>query len=407
MPEPPAPLDPESRIPALDAVRGVALLGVLWSNLNHYAPTAPTTAIDHACVWIQQWLIQNRFYSLLGVLFGIGFAIQLGRAETRGEGGNGLFYRRMLVLLLFGVLHGMLIWSGDILTKFALVGLLLPVYGRLSQRGLLLAGLGTLFGLAYVALLAKVAVVPGQLASLPDFTAVYVGGSYPEILPARVSEYLRQTYVIIVHFWSASAPFLTLFILGLWAARTGVLDRLRERRRSLRRGLWLSLGCVGLGLLSWARFDTWWPRPDLLSGAPGFDLPHLAAAWWLIFRQASTLLLQWGTAGVYGFGIALLAIHPRWQGALRPVAAVGRMSLTTYVTQSVLSTALFYGYGLGWYGRVSHGGMLGLTLAIFGVQLAFGTWWFRRYRFGPCEWLWRSLSYRRSLPLRLGGISGM
>lgn len=80
MAEQPAPVAPDARIPALDILRGFALFGVLWSNLNHYNPTPEATRLDHGIFWIQEWLIQNRFYSLLGFLFGIGFAVQLSRA---------------------------------------------------------------------------------------------------------------------------------------------------------------------------------------------------------------------------------------------------------------------------------------------------------------------------------------
>lgn len=405
MPDHPAPVAPDARVAALDVLRGFALFGVLWSNLNHYNPVAPASALDRGSAWMQEWLIQNRFYSLLGFLFGVGFAVQLHRASSFGKGVLPMFYRRMLALLLFGVLHGTLIWSGDILTRFALVGGLLPFYRRLSPRGLVVAAGGTLLGLAYATLLLRVAIAPGQPPALPDSTVLYATGSWLEILPMRVAEYRRQVFVTVAQFWSASVPFLTLFVLGLAAARAGILNNLRERAGLLRKVALASLACVGLGIVAGLTFGTWWPRPALLSGAPGFDLPHLLAAWWLVFSRLPQLLIEWGTAGVYAAGVTLLTLRPRWNSLLAPLGAVGRMSLTTYLVQSLVSTGLFYGYGLGWYGRVSYTGMLTIAVLLFAGQLAVSTWWFRSFRFGPCEWLWRSLAYGKAQPMRLVAVS--
>ena len=405
------PVMPGARIPTLDILRGFALFGVLWSNLNHYGtyeatftpnPTTSATPLDHTLFWMQEWLIQNRFYSLLGFLFGVGFAIQLGRAEALGRDAVRPFYRRMSVLLVIGMVHGMFIWSGDILTKFALVGCLLPLYRRLTSRGLVIAAGATYFGLAYLAMQASAAVGPTRPPALPDFASLYADGTYWQIMPARLAEYLRDTRGLVVQFSGRSVPFLTLFILGLWAARTGLVSHLGERLRFVRRALWVALACVAAGLILAANFDAWWPRPPILNGPPVFDVAHIWNSWWFIGRGIPSMLVQWGTAGAYAAALTLLVHRPRWGALIRPLAAVGRMSLTTYLVQSVVSTLIFYGYGLGLYGRVTYSGMLFLTLVIFGCQLAYSTWWFNRYRFGPAEWLWRSLSYGRSQPMRLG-----
>jgi uncharacterized protein len=105
-----SPVAPRERVLLFDVLRGFCLLGVLWSNLNDwYVAIAPVTPLDHALSWTQSWLLESRFYSILGFLFGIGFAIQLTRAAQRGQEVRSLFYRRMSVLLVFGFLHGMLI----------------------------------------------------------------------------------------------------------------------------------------------------------------------------------------------------------------------------------------------------------------------------------------------------------
>src|SRR5215471_4075679 len=135
-----APVSSAERVLLLDVLRGLAMFGVLWSNLNDwYGTTDPVTGLQHALAWIQDGLIESRFYSLLAFLFGIGFAIQLTRAEERGLDVRAMFCRRMAALLGIGILHGMLIWRGDILTAYALVGLLLVFSGGF-HRALLCCG---------------------------------------------------------------------------------------------------------------------------------------------------------------------------------------------------------------------------------------------------------------------------
>lgn len=393
-----SPVAPGARVQTLDILRGVALFGVLLSNLNHYDPLPEATQLDRALFWVQANLVQNRFYSLLGLLFGVGFAIQLGRAEAAGRDVRRVFYRRMLVLLLFGVLHGVFIWSGDILTRFAIVGLLLPFYRRLSSRGLLWAAALTFFVGSYLVLLILGAINPTRPQPPPDPAVIYATGTWLQILPVRATEYFTSVRWDIIGFGGRCVPFLTLFVLGLWAERSGLISHLGERLGWVRRAFWVALVVVVLGVIAAINFDSWWPQPA--SMWPVWDLPHVLGAYYFVARRIPDALITWGTALVYATGLTLLAYRPWWSRMFRPVAAVGRMSLTTYLAQSAISTLLFYGYGLGWYGKVSYTGMMGLTLVIFAVQMAFSAWWFRRYRFGPAEWVWRSLSYGRRQPLR-------
>src|SRR5204863_485058 len=136
------PVAPHERVVLFDVLRGFCLFGVLWSNLNAwYTVAAPATTLDHAIQWTQDWLVDSRLYSLLGFLFGIGFAIQLTRATQRGEDVRHLFLRRMAVLLGFGLVHALLIWQGDILVSYALAGFALLLFRRSSPRTLLIAAI--------------------------------------------------------------------------------------------------------------------------------------------------------------------------------------------------------------------------------------------------------------------------
>src|SRR5262245_11226297 len=176
-----SPTAAADRIGFLDQLRGFAMFGVLWSNLNDwYGTTGPATSLDRALAWTQGSFIEGRFYTLLGFLFGIGFALQLDR--TRGNDGASLrlFYRRMLVLLCFGVFHWVFIWRGDILTTYALLGFALVLYRRVPTNRLLGWALIT----AYVGpVIARTILVSLRLQAVPpDPHSVqewlYAHGSY-------------------------------------------------------------------------------------------------------------------------------------------------------------------------------------------------------------------------------------
>jgi len=395
------PVAPESRIVLLDILRGFALFGVLWSNLNdHYGTTEAANGLDRALAWIQQWLIEERFYTLLGFLFGIGFAIQLRRADARDADARNIFVRKMFVLLIIGVLHGLLIWRGDILTEYALLGFLLLAYRKLSTRGLLLAAAATYVGLQY---LVKIGFGLTQMTYLfrrppnPLAAWAYAHGSYTQVMPIRVQEYLAwyETWGFVVF-----PAFLTLFVLGLWAERTGVLSRVRESRW-VGRAFWIAVACAVVALLIGDKVYTWWPfaRP---TGWRDFHFWTLRD----VVVGIPDRLLVWGSSAAYALGLTFLALRPRAARVLAPLGAVGRMTLTTYLTQSVVCTLLFYGYGLGWYGRVGFTGMFAITVVLFACQLAASAWWTRRFRFGPVEWFWRSLAYGRKQPMTSAAPSG-
>src|SRR6185369_6010773 len=144
--------------------------------------------------------------------------------------------------------------------------------------------------------------------------------------------------------------------------------------------------------------DRWWP----LSGAPFTSWldPRFWSIRFVIHNGADTLF-HWGTAATYAAALTLLVQRSRWARGLAPLAAVGRMTLTTYLMQSIICTTLFYSYGFGWYGRFGLTGRFVITMTVFAFQIAASKYWLQRFRFGPAEWLWRSLSYGRAQPLRL------
>ena len=394
------PVGPEERIRALDLLRGWAMFGVLWSNLNDsYGTRDPGTALDHALSWTQTWLLESRFYSLLILLFGIGFGIQLTRADGVATDLRTTYYRRSAVLLAIGIVHGTLIWGGDILTIYALVAFALVMFRTASTRRVLVAAL--LFWFVGPTIVRDSMFLSGLQIVLPGpsggSTAIFAHGSWLQIERVRVGGYLHW-----LGRWGLTSyvSILASFLIGLWTVKSGYLRRVIGDPQVTRRLLGVALGAAAIGYANWFWANTLWPQEK--PPADGGAFP----SWFqlLMLRQFVLKFFGWaieGTALAYACILLLIWQRPRGERLLRPLAAAGRMALTTYLTQSIVCTLRFYSYGLGWYGSVGFTGMLLITLTLFACQMAASTWWLARFRYGPAEWLWRTLTYGRAPEMRV------
>jgi uncharacterized protein len=395
------PVAPEERIRALDLLRGWAMFGVLWSNINDYGTREPVTRLDHALSWTQTWLVEGRFYSLLILLFGMGFGIQLIRSENQATDLRGTYYRRATALLAIGIVHGTLIWQGDILTIYALVAFALVMFRTASTRRILIAAL--LLWFVGTTIVREAMHLSGLRVILPDSSGesstIYAHGTWLDIERVRVSGYLQW-----LGRWGLTSyvSILASFLMGLWAVKSGYLRRVIGEPRVTSRLLAVALGAAALGYAMWHWANTLWPpvrAPDNV--VPAFPFPYFQLA---MLRQFVLRFLNWateGTALAYACVLLLLWQRPLGQRLLGPLAATGRMALTTYLTQSIVCTLLFYSYGLGWYGSFGFTGMLLITLILFACQMAASTWWLARFRYGPAEWLWRTLTYGRAPEMRV------
>lgn len=402
MPDLLQPVAPDERIHALDMLRGWAMFGVLWSNLNvEYGTLDPVTTLDRVLSWTQVWVIEGRFYSLLILLFGIGFGIQLTRAESRAIDLRATYYRRAAALLAIGIVHGTLIWRGDILTIYALVAFALVMFRTLGTRQILVAAL--LLWFIGPAIVREAMYLSGLRIMLPgasgETTAIYAQGTWLEIERVRVGGYLQW-----LGRWGIGGyvSILASFLVGLWAVKSGFLRRVIDEPKVTRRLLLVSVVAAGIGFANWQWANTLWPPPRPPADyVPAFPYPYFQLA---TLRQFVRGFFNWASDGpaiAYACLLLLAWQRPRGERFLRPLAAAGRMALTTYLTQSVVCTLLFYGYGLGWYGTVGFTGMLLVTLILFACQMAASTWWLARFRYGPAEWLWRLLTYGRAPAMRV------
>ena len=391
------PVAPSERIQALDLLRGWAMFGVLWSNLNDwYGTTDETTRFDRILSFSQEWLVESRFYTLLCFLFGIGFGIQLMRAAERRTSVQRTYIRRSAALLAIGLIHGMLIWRGDILTLYALVSFALLLFRDATPRQQLAWAAGiTLFSNE---LIARVRWLAGQRFMVPREPAttanwIYGHGTYTQIAQQRVHDFADWwgRWGLVTYF-----SVLAMFLAGVWAIRSGFARRVFTEPRTTRRFL---AGCVAVALIGYAT-EVFGSR-FLFAGQ---QAEPTTTAVMLSWRRFVFHLLDWSVeASGLAYAALLLLFFQTKSGArlLAPLAATGRMALTTYLTQSVVCTTLFYSYGFRLTGRVGYTGMFTITVVLFAVQMGVSVWWLRRYRFGPVEWLWRTLTYGHAPTMRV------
>jgi uncharacterized protein len=412
------PVDGSDRLVLLDALRGFALCGVfvsnvfLWFSGRVFVPRAEMQAamataslFDKATMIGFMVLISGKFITLFSFLFGLGFAVQMGRAEARGTSIAPLYARRLAVLLLIGLTHVSLLWYGDILATYALLGFGLLLFRDRADKTVLrwavplvllwpIAG-SLLLDLRQLLSSPEVAAAMAQEATARsgairgEVLQVLRQGSYLEVLRAHArflfGDFLPPTVAILGSLFGR-------FLLGMIAGRRRYFhDAARHLpffRRVLRWGL-LAGVLAGVTLAAFAvLFMSKVLDTDKL---PWFEYVILGV------RQLSEL----GFAAVYGAGFVLLFQRARWQRVLSVLAPVGRMALSNYLSQSVIGVLLFYGYGLGLIGKVGPARCVALTLGIFCVQIVLSRLWLARFRFGPAEWVWRSLTYGKAQPMRL------
>lgn len=376
------------RFAALDILRGLALLGVLLVNLSsdfriplaqHILTfhTDPDWADRAADVGVAI-LLEFKAITLFSLLFGAGVGVFAERAAARGVDAMRFLARRFLVLLALGLCHLLLIWNGDILTLYAVCGLLLLPLLRLRTATLAFVGIALIAG-AYI--IPWGFLWPGDAALhtlATEGIRVYSRGSFGDVL----GFHWRETGRLILPLLAQTLPrTLGLMALGTVAWRAGAL---RDPQKY--RGLLWEVAAVGgvvggtMTLLSVYSAST---------GKPG-----TAPA--LLLEAGSTVPLSLA----YGAGLLLALRSLRLATLAAPFAAVGQMAMTNYLTQSVALSLLFYGYGLGLTGRIGSAAGASIGLALYAVQVGLSCWWLRRYRFGPVEWLWRSLTYGRRQPMR-------
>lgn len=436
MPQPgPAPV--RERILALDAVRGCALFGILVVNILGVSGLRAlamdeSSAVEPVLRQIVQMLFQGKFVSLFSILFGISFFLQLDRLHAEGVGAYPVYWRRLVILFLFGIMH-MLVQPGEVLMPFALCGALLLLFYRLPWK-VVLAAVALLIAAPHFHTAVSTAIAMNQAtaeasggagadqasgagedvpaAAGEGGTAADGGSTEREVLPGRpwdpydgpeavrvhstgaLADIVRYSTDFTLYRWASSwvgylwitfpLPFM---MIGLLIARSGVLQQVGQRKRLYQLAFWGGL-VAGLGLV-------WLTGPVFAWASEGGWNPWIGFLGNLLFVVSALSL-----ALAYGAGLFLLFQHEMARRLLAPLGAVGRMALTNYLLQTVVMVWLFYSFGLGLYGKFGAGGVELMAIVIFAAQSAMSILWLRYFRYGPVEWLWRCGTYWRMLPLR-------
>jgi uncharacterized protein len=406
------PVQLSERIQVIDIMRGFASFGILLVNMELFHESfqsyifglnPPTNLLDQLARWLIAFLGEGKFYSTFAFLFGLGMAIQAERAQAKGVQFVPFYLRRLAVLLGVGLIHAYLIWVGDILILYAVLGsVLLLGFRHCKPKRLLIWSVsfllmplllnGALFGLLEVAKLTPdgQAMVQQTLAEqmrrAADSTAqanqIYAAGTFVQITQQRVQE-MNMVYLT----WPFMAfNMLAMLVLGLYTGKQRIFAHLPAQLPFIHKVWWWGLIVGVIGNLVYVAFGAMAirsvPSIPLLIALTGqtFGAPALA-----LFYMSSLVLL-WQRSD--------------WQPRLARLAPVGRLAISNYLLQSLICTTLFYGYGLGLYDQVGITAGLLLTVMIYALQISLSRWWLAHFRFGPVEWLWRSLTYGRRQPMR-------
>ena len=390
------PTQANQRLEFLDVLRGASLLGIVFANMIGYSlylylPQADianlsTFAIDKRLDFIELALIEGKFYTIFSALFGIGFSILLRNRIERGQPFLAFFSRRMFYLFLIGVGHAILFWHNDILQAYAVCGLGLLAATRLNPKYIL--GLSGVF-LFLPPLIEALQIMPSTLfvdqRSAVKSTFDLTGAT---IIELRGSSSWVTQFQLNMAMWFGQWSYLItggmifrvfgLFLLGYWLGLNEIPQRLAQLRPVI-------VKCAIVGFVIGLPVSVHYAA-TFYSGGLLHSISETVGASMLALGYAAALCLWW-----LGKGREFLT---------RIFAPVGRMALTNYVGQSVIGVIMFYGTGLALGGHVGPVFYFPIGLAIYVLQVFLSTAWLSNFKFGPLEWVWRSLTYGSLVPLR-------
>jgi uncharacterized protein len=396
-----------SRIDALDILRGIAMCGILFANVHVFSGylladesalhTLDRWGTDEAVHALERVFLDGKFYSVFSFLFGLGMSVQLRAAAAKGVAFAPLFRRRLTILAGIGLAHATLLWAGDILLLYALLGFILLALRDVSDRGLR-RWIGGLLAapIVWYALL-WAAGAPDLLAGPPPDPNAPPG---PDLFQwmlnnmqsASYLDWLKGNALWLAGRWidliqTARFPkVLGMFVLGLYVDRAGILRDPAAHRVLIDRALAWGLG-VGLPL----NIAAAWLAP----GQPLYPANAMGAVQ-IVALAIGTPLLAVGYVALVVRALDTAV----GRSLLGPFRAVGKTALSNYLTQSAVAAFLFFGYGLGWFGTVGlTEGML-IAACIVSVLIVVSNLWVRVFAYGPVEWIWRQLTYKQRIPLR-------
>jgi uncharacterized protein len=395
------PIKAKSRIQALDVIRGVSILGVLAVNADGFAapisaslkpdhwpfPNEGATAISY---WIMDAFFHEKFVTLFSMLFGISLFLVGGERADKGK--SRILWRRLSALFLFAMLHGFGIWWGDILSMYAVTGIIMQFCRSWQPKALMLTGIllfgamacrelpSTVYSAVSPALRSQAAVpnVPDPTATAAHKARIAADfaqakDSWAGAYQVNTRSYMHQ----LANGWSGIPATLGLMMIGLSLFKSGFFAARSSRSRYV---TVMGIGAFALAIVCWI---TW--RADVVGSAVlggSFLITVLAPPVALAYAATLILVLRSGFAA--------------W---LSPFAATGKIAFTNYLTQSIIMTSIFYGGRGALIGEVDRPALWGIVIGVWALQLIWSPLWLTRFEMGPLEWVWRCLTYGHRVPL--------
>jgi len=379
------PLTGQERLALVDALRGLAILGVLvaYTMWNLGSPPAETYGqVDRVLDSVLTTLVDSKFVSIFAFLFGVGTAQQWRRNDSDPAQRTTVHVRRMSFLLVVGLIHAVLLRNGDILAPYAILGFVLLAARTRSNRTLLVA-----------------AVVLAVLPYVVQVGMHTLGWTFPD-RPSSASEgaawtrYWKENFEW-VRYWYITSPLgwpriLALMVVGVVADRVRLMPRLAEDRRLASRMLLVALPAAAITKVAVVLLPDLWAasRAPLLRG---------------IVLNQTYFLSAWSLAAVYIAAFALLCQRPGWPARLAWLRAVGRMAFTNYLTQALIVVSACLAFEL--FDTVTPTRGVLFALGVMAIQIPFSVWWLGRFEYGPVEWLWRRATYGAAFATRRRRVS--
>lgn len=381
----------QPRIQLIDSLRGFALLGIFLVNITFFTTSLQTISFgvelwsgwyDEVLMMLRGIVIDGKFILIFSFLFGYGMVLLWESSQAKGRSFNRMYARRLTALLLIGLIHGILIWYGDVLTHYALMGFLLMLFQRCKPKTLLIWSISLLL-IVPVMLTGASLLNPASGQVFEPFSpadaqqmgiyfqerdaAIYGEGSMAQIMAQRLNDYISSIFNMVIFY----PQILGMFLMGAYFCKRRILHEVPEHRQGIIR-LTLLGGIAGLALqLVMTLADglpSWVEAAALFVGAPLLALAYIGAF---------TLLYQ----------------NNSWKKVLHGFSYPGKMAFTNYLLQSILCGLIFYSYGLGWYGTIEPIWQMLMAVIIFAVQAACSKVWFKRLPIGPFEYVWRLFTY--------------
>ena len=424
------PVEGTERIGSVDVMRGVAVLGILVINIYAFAlPTVvlknPPAAGGFTGMNLATWmtthmLFYHKVMPIFSMLFGGGLILLASRLESKGLPVRGIYYRRIFWLLVFGICHAYLLWIGDILYFYAICGLLIYLFRRKSSKALIILGiviylivlplqhgLGRMFEFmrdtaerAEITLAEGGALDEAETGILEGWNSVRKGLDPTDEQIAEEIEIHRDGYAGIARhraqglIWMHTMATLFYFIwrigglmlIGMGLMKAGFFSAARSAKFYTS----MLVACYCLGFLI-----VYVGMQRLM--ANGFDIVY-------IYKEGAAFNIVGGPLVALGHVslVMLICKADALSWLTSRLAAVGRMAFSNYISQTIICTTIFYGYGFGLFGRYDRIQLMGFVLAVWILQLIVSPIWLKRFRFGPLEWVWRTLTYGRVQPFRIG-----